>query len=104
MTSPNFVPKNRIVTDVTNAFPCVVTAATHGFVADQTVRLKVPPSYGMEVNEVGRVLSVNLNDFTISIDTSYRLPFVVPTFTSGTQTGFTYAQATPDSGEFFNDA
>lgn len=104
MTSPNFVPKNRVVTNVTNASPCVVTCATHGFVADQTIRLIVPPAYGMQIDEVGRVLSVNLNDFTLDVDTRSALPFVTPTFTSGTQTAFTYAQATPDSGVFFNDA
>lgn len=104
MTSPNFVPKNRVVTNVTNALQCVVTSSTHGFEVDQTVRLKVPSSYGMNLNEVGRVLTSNDDDFTLNIDTSFQDPFVEPTFTSGTQTGFTYAQATPDSGEWLNDA
>jgi len=95
MSAPDFVPKLRLVTNVTNAvIPTVTTSANHGYSADEIVFMYVPNTYGMtiEYKEV-KILSVTgLTTFTINLDTTLYDPFVAPGLVH-----FTPAQVCPVS-------
>ncbi|HDZ26492.1 hypothetical protein LCGC14_0456590 [marine sediment metagenome] len=82
MTSPdaNFTPVRRLISTVTNADQAVVTtSADHGYVTDDWIRLIVPLSHGMEIDyEQSKITVLSTTQFRTTIDTSFRLPFVVP--------------------------
>lgn len=98
-----YTPEKQIVTNVTNEINATVTTQeTHGFSVGQTIRLRVPKEYGMEVNQRGRVISVNDTVFVVGVDTSTLLAFSAPTAVPNTPSAFTDAQAVADSGEWNN--
>lgn len=83
-----FVPKDRVITSVSQAANAVVVfAAPHNFKVGSAVRFKVPRinnslAYGMtELNDVqASVLAVSAanNSITINVDTTGFSPFVFP--------------------------
>ncbi len=99
---PDFVPKRRIIIDVTRALNAVVTTSEeHGYETGLEVRLIVPKSYGMELNFIPTEITVDTTtQFTTRVDTRSQDPFVTPTFPPG----FTDAQTVPISGETDNIA
>ena len=85
---PTYQPAVRIISNITNANPAVVTTT---FAAGQvnsgnqyqsgiTVRLDVPASYGMlQANGLfGQITMIDSNDFSINIDTTLFAPFSIP--------------------------
>jgi hypothetical protein len=101
MTTPaaSFTPVRRLISAVTNAEQAVVTtSADHGYVTDDWVRLVVPLSHGMEIDyEQSRITVLSTTQFRTDIDTSFRLPFVVPA------APFTPAQVVPIGGVSVTD-
>lgn len=78
---PVFKPAMRVVTAITNGFPCMVTTSfDHGYVNGTTLRLKVPLGYGMtEANNLFGSIIVNGTDtFYLDVDTTHFTPFVIP--------------------------
>lgn len=86
---PNrFVPKARIITDISKATQAVVKfATTHGYVIGEVITLKVPVGYGMvqingqQVNGLqGTIQSVDLvnNTVTLNINSTGFTTFVYP--------------------------
>lgn len=81
MTVPDFTPKMKLVTNVTNAVePTVTTSSAHGYTANQVVFMYVPETYGMRIvyREAKIVNITGLNTFTINIDTTLYDNFVIP--------------------------
>lgn len=79
--SPTFQPAMRIVNDITNANPAVVTTTLdHDFVEGEIVRLKVPRIFGMfEINNLtGQISVLSSTTFSISIDSTYFDAFSIP--------------------------
>lgn len=78
---PVFKPAMRIVTNITNAFPAVVTTSfAHGYLDGLIVRLIVPNGYGMEEANglFGAIIVTGLTTFTIDIDTTQFNVYVTP--------------------------
>lgn len=79
---PVFQPAMRIITDITNGFPAVVTTSfPHQYLTGTIVRLVIPPFYGMvQANQLfGDIVVLNDTQFSIDIDTRLFDPFVIPT-------------------------
>ncbi len=96
MTLPaNFTPVRREISNVTQALQAVVTtSANHGYNSDETVRVIVPQAYGMDLDYIQTLISVDSNtQFTTQIDTTGQLPFVLPV----APPAFTNAQVVPIS-------
>lgn len=78
---PTFQPAMRIVTDITNAFPAVITTSfAHQYETGIIVRLNIPDGFGMtQANHKYAPITV-LSDTTFSmpLDTTKFDPFVVP--------------------------
>lgn len=91
-TFPVFQPAMRIITNITNGFPAIVTTSfAHQYTTGLIIRLILPPGYGMQqVNQQSSNITVidSLN-FSINIDTTNYYTFTIPG--SPTQ----YAQAIP---------
>lgn len=92
----DFVPKRRLISNVTNAFEAVVTTTEdHGYQLRQYIRLIVPSIYGMELFYiVSQIQSLTSNTFTTDIDTTQLEPFVTPMGI----VNFTEAQCVPING------
>jgi hypothetical protein len=98
---PIYYPRNRIITNITQATQAVVTlSVTHGFNPGQKVRLIIPTvsatAYGMiQLNDLVQTIvavdTVN-NTVTLDVDTTAMSPFVFPLTTDG---DFTPAQLVP---------
>ncbi len=98
----NFVPKRRLLSNVTNALRAqVTTIEDHGYENGQLVRLIVPLAYGMSLNYIQALIEVvSSNEFLTNLDTRNQNPFVTPTFPPG----FTPAQVVPITGVVDNIA
>ncbi len=97
LSDADYVPKNRLLSAVTNASSAVCTTTTdHGYAVGQLVRIHVDQAYGMRVDgEEATVLSVPTSDsFSCSLDTSSLSAFVVPT----APPAFTQAHVVPITG------
>lgn len=71
--NPIFKPAMRIIDDITNANPALVTTTfNHNYMTGLIVRLIIPPGFGMqEVNEKqGTITVISDTTFTIDIDTT----------------------------------
>lgn len=71
--NPVFQPSMRIVQDVTNANPAVVTTTfDHNYITGTVVRLDIPVGFGMQQanQKTGSIIVTGLTTFTIDIDTS----------------------------------
>ena len=81
---PQFYPRHRFATVITQASNAVVTmSVTHGFTAGQAVRFRVPAAYGMtEIDGlIGNITAVSTanNTITVDIDSStFTAALVVP--------------------------
>lgn len=98
----DFVPKRRLLSNVTNALRAIVTTIEdHGYETGQVVRLIVPLAYGMDLNYVQARINVLSNtEFETDVNTENLLPYVTPTFPPG----FTEAQVVPITGTTDNIA
>jgi hypothetical protein len=79
-----FVPKARIITNISTATQAVVTfATTHGYVLGQEITLHVPNGYGMtQINgQKGTIQAINTtnNTVTLNINSSGYTAFAYPT-------------------------
>jgi hypothetical protein len=92
---PVYQPAMRIIANVTNANPAVVTTTfAHQYITGTTVRLNFPPGYGMEqANQLfGEIVVTGATTFAIPIDTTLFDPFMTPaTYPDNMQ----YAQCVP---------
>lgn len=91
-TFPVFQPAMRIITNVTNGFPAIVTTSfAHQYDTGLIIRLILPPGYGMDQvsQKFGEIVVIDDTNFSISIDTTYFQPFVTPSSPSQ------FAQAIP---------
>jgi len=78
---PQFQPAMRIVTAITNGFPCVVTTSfEHNYLSGLVVRLDIPNEYGMvQANQLfGPITYLTPTTFSMPIDTTFFTPFNVP--------------------------
>lgn len=91
-TFPVFQPAMRIITNITNGFPAIVTTSfAHQYTTGLIIRLILPPGYGMtQANQqFSDITIIDSLNFSINLDTRLYYPFTVPG--SPTQ----YAQAIP---------
>lgn len=98
----DFVPKRRLIVDVSRAVNAVVTTSEdHGYETGLDVRLIIPLAYGMELQFVSTLIEVTSStQFITTVDTRSQEPFITPTFPPS----FTNAQVVPISGETDNVA
>lgn len=78
---PEFQPAMRIITNITNAFPAVVTTSfAHQYNTGLIVRLLLPPGFGMfQVNQMsGAITVIDTTSFSIDIDTRNFWVFETP--------------------------
>lgn len=78
---PAFQPAMRVISAITNAFPAVVTTTIdHQYITGTIVRLNITIGHGMpQANQqFGTIVVLSATTFSISIDTTYYDPFVVP--------------------------
>ena len=81
IVDPLFLPAMRIITNITNAYPAVVTTSfAHNLLDGEIVRIVVPTIYKMtQINQLsGTVLVIDPVTFSIDIDTRFFDAFVVP--------------------------
>src|SRR5277367_4110114 len=92
---PVYQPSMRIIANITNANPAVVTTTfAHQYYSGTIVRLNFPTGYGMEqANQlIGETVVTGSTTFSINIDTTLFDPFMTPaTFPEDTQ----YPQIVP---------
>lgn len=81
-TNPTYQPAYRLVTAITNGFPCVVTTSfAHNFYSKTVVRLQIPPATGMPQidQQTGTITVLSPTTFSIPIDTTNLNAFSIPT-------------------------
>lgn len=86
----NTVPNSLLITAISQSCPMVVTATlvndndpnprVNTYQEGMNLRLNVPKSYGMyQANGlVGKIISINVNTFTLNLDSTLFDPFVIP--------------------------
>jgi hypothetical protein len=75
---PFFVPEARLIQNITNANPGVVTTTVpHGYLDGLLVRIVLPGNFGMNVinDEVFTITVLSPTTFSLNIDTSNLDPF-----------------------------
>lgn len=75
----DFIPNLQYITNITQAFPAVVTfAADHNFTIAEWISFRVPPPNGMIQlnNQKAKILTITPTTVTIALDTSYFFPFI----------------------------
>lgn len=78
--APTFQPTYRLISNVTNGFPAVVTTSIpHNYLTGLVVRLYMPEGIGMDqANKLfGTITVINAVTFSIPIDTTNFTPFIV---------------------------
>lgn len=78
---PIYYPTRRYVIEITNAVQAVVTTSvSHGYVPGMSVRLSVPPQFGMtQANGLlVNIVAVTPGTFTVNLDTTAFSAFVYP--------------------------
>ena len=93
----NFQPRRREISAVSNATQALITTTEdHGYWVDLIVRLFIPKDYGMILEYVQRkILTIPAaTQFTVDIDTSANLTYVIPT----EPPSFTQSHVVPVSG------
>lgn len=76
---PFYQPSMRIVTNITNASPAIVTTSfDHDYISGLIMRLDIPLEYGMQQanGQKGEITVLSPTTFSITIDTTYYDPFV----------------------------
>ena len=77
-SDPMFQPAMRIINDVTNAYPALVTTSfAHQYLDGLIVRLDIPEGFGMyQADQLyGPIIVTGATTFTIDIDTTNFEPF-----------------------------
>lgn len=75
----NFIPNLQYITNITQAFPAVVTFLNNtNFTVAEWISFRVPPANGMIQlnNQKSQIISLTPNTATIDIDTSNFYPFI----------------------------
>lgn len=78
---PMYQPAMRLVTNITNAHPVVVTTSfEHDYITGTIVRLYVPSYYGMhQINhQYGAIKVLSPTTFSVDIDTTTYDSFLTP--------------------------
>jgi hypothetical protein len=78
---PTFQPAMRIITNITNAYPAVVTTSfDNQYITGTIVRLYIPEGYSMvQANQLfGEIVVLTPTTFEINIDTRLFDPFIIP--------------------------
>lgn len=78
---PIYYPTKRYIIEITNAVQAVVTTSVnHGYAPGMSVRLSVPPQFGMtQANGLlVNIVAVTAGTFTINLDTTGFSAFVYP--------------------------
>ena len=92
---PVYQPAMRIISNITNGFPAVVTTTfNHQYLTGTVIRLVIPLGYGMvQANQLyGDIVVTGATTYTIDIDTTFFDPYLTPsTFPETSQ----YAQCIP---------
>jgi hypothetical protein len=81
VVSPTFQPAMRIITNISNSNPCVITTSfANEYVTGLIVRLYVPQGYGITIlNHVEEAITVlTTTSFSMPIDSSNMAAFIVP--------------------------
>ncbi len=90
--NPMFKPAMRNILSITQATNALITTTfdgvnpgAHGYITGLIARLVIPNDFGMvQANQLfGVVTVVNDTQFTITIDTTFFEPFVVPSYNPG---------------------
>lgn len=77
-----FIPDFEYISDITNAFPAVVTFTTEtNFTLYEWISFRVPEANGMIQlnNQKGKILAIDGIDVTIDVDTRAYFPFISAT-------------------------
>jgi len=91
VASPVFQPAMRMITNITNANPCVITTSfAHNFYSTDIVMLYIPRAFGLHElsNRIGQVTVIDDTSFSFPVDTTLMDAYSDP---SNTQ----YAQVVP---------
>jgi len=75
----NFIPNLQYITNITQAFPAVVTfASDHNFTVAEWISFRIPPPNGMIQlnNQKAKIISITPTTVTIAVDTSVFYPFI----------------------------
>lgn len=75
----NFIPNLQYITNITQAFPAVVTfAEDHNFTVAEWISFRIPPPNGMIQlnNQKAQILSIAPTSVTIAVDTRNFYPFI----------------------------
>ena len=78
---PVFQPSMRIVSGISNSNPAhVTTTFAHQYITGTTIRIDIPPLFGMqEINQqFGNIVVTSPTTFDIGIDTTLYSPFTTP--------------------------
>lgn len=98
-TFPVFQPAMRIITNITNGYPAVVTTSfAHQYTTGLIVRLILPPGYGMEQanQQFSNITVIDTTNFSINLDTTLYRAFILPPVTTEYPWSPTeYAQSIP---------
>jgi hypothetical protein len=84
---PTFLPAMRIITNITNSYPALVTTSfANDYITGEIVRIVMPFQdgyypWGMDQinNQKGTISVISDTQFYIDIDTTYYEPFITPT-------------------------
>ncbi len=96
---PDFAPKNRFITAISNAVNAVIQlSVTHGYNVGEIITLRCTPAFGMsEVNNLqGEIQSIDTatNTVTVDINTTSFTAFAFPT-SAVAGSGVTFPQTIP---------
>lgn len=94
---PTYQPAMRIITNITNANPAIVTTSfDNQYITGTIVRIDMPFQdgywpWGMQQisGQIGTITVINPTQFSITIDTTTYEPFVTPTVPPSGVTKFT---------------
>jgi len=78
---PVYQPAMRIISNITNGFPAVVTTTiNHQYLDGTIVRLMVPLGFGMtQANQLtGSIIVLTNTTFSVDIDTTFFDVFILP--------------------------
>jgi hypothetical protein len=78
---PYWYPSTRRIVKITQAFPAVITTSVDStYIAGQSIRLDIPPQFGMIQADglLVNIISVSGGDITVNLDTTGFSPFVFP--------------------------
>ena len=75
----NFIPNLQYITNITHAYPAVVTFLDDtNFTVAEWISFRIPPPNGMIQlnNEKAKIISLTPNTVTIDVDTTNFYPFI----------------------------